>query len=174
MIDFSNIDIDLDSIPKVETTNFNSLDNRYRNVLIIKSLLFSAILFTIYFLVFFMVQNNVSTTLKIFVLVLLLIQFFTGLYFSYFGFKKKKYKLRQHDIIYKTGLWWTSETAVPFVRVQHNEIVQGPVERLFGLAKLKLYTAGGHSSDLSIPGLKPETARKLKDFITKRIEEEEE
>ena len=93
---------------------------------------------------------------------------------SYLGFKKKQFKLRKHDLIYKTGLWWKSETSIPFVRVQHSEVIQGPIERLFNLAKLKLYTAGGHSSDLSIPGLNPQKAEELKNFITNRIQEEEE
>jgi membrane protein YdbS with pleckstrin-like domain len=77
-------------------------------------------------------------------------------------------------LIYRTGLWWKSETTVPFVRVQHSEVIQGPVERIFGLAKLKLYTAGGQTSDLSVPGLRPKKAEELKDFITKKIAIDEE
>ena len=45
----------------------------------------------------------------------------------------------------------------------------------FNLAELKVFTAGGASSDLSISGLSPETAARIKDFIVIKtgIDEEE-
>jgi membrane protein YdbS with pleckstrin-like domain len=81
------------------------------------------------------------------------------------GFKKKKYALRQRDILYTKGLLWHVRTSIPFNRIQHAELKQGPLERLYGLHSLKVYTAGGQSSDLVIPGLQEETALSVKDFI---------
>ena len=63
------------------------------------------------------------------------------------------------------GLIWYSSTVIPFNRVQHCEISQGPIERLFKLSELKIFTAGGASSDMSVPGLNPETAHRLKEYI---------
>jgi len=60
---------------------------------------------------------------------------------------------------------------VPFKRIQHSEVTQGPVDRFFNLAKLRVFTAGGSGSDLTIPGLKLEEANKLKTLITARITE---
>lgn len=171
---FTNNDINLDSLPKVEKHLFNSLDSRYHSVLIIKSGLFSLFLIGAYYIAFYLSDVDEILFLRFPFIVLLLVIVFLSLYVSYFGFKKKVYKLRQHDLIYRTGLWWKSETTVPFVRVQHSEVIQGPVERIFGLAKLKLYTAGGQTSDLSVPGLRPEKAEELKDFITKKIAVDEE
>ncbi|MEO1438705.1 MAG: PH domain-containing protein [Bacteroidota bacterium] len=56
-------------------------------------------------------------------------------------------------------------TTIPFNRVQHCEIKQGPIERLFNLKTLEVYTAGGATSDLKIPGLPDDRAQELKDFI---------
>ena len=42
---------------------------------------------------------------------------------------------------------------VPYVRVQHIDTNRGPVERLLGLATLRVYTAGSAGADLGIPGL---------------------
>lgn len=78
---------------------------------------------------------------------------------------KKAYALRQLDIQYRSGYIWQEETIIPFNRIQHCEINRGPLERLFNLASLKVYTAGGSSSDLTIPGLRPEIAQDLKNFI---------
>ena len=82
------------------------------------------------------------------------------------GFKKRGYALRQRDITYKKGFLIHSQTTIPFNRVQHCETTQGPLSRAFGLMSLKVFTAGGASSDLRISGLRPEEANRLKDFIT--------
>lgn len=89
-------------------------------------------------------------------------------------FKKKSYAIRQKDIIYKKGLFWQSSTVIPFNRVQHCEVSQGPIDRYFNLAELKIFTAGGASSDLTIDGLLPETANRIKDFIVTKTGMDEE
>jgi len=58
--------------------------------------------------------------------------------------------------------------------VQHLRIDQGPIERKFNLSRLKIFTAGGNSSDLSIPGLDPITSNKLKQFIVAKTGMDEE
>lgn len=79
------------------------------------------------------------------------------------------YALREHDVIYKHGVWWQIITAVPFNRMQHCEISQGPIQNAFGLSTLRIFTAGGASSDLSIDGLDQEEAKRIKEFITGKI-----
>jgi membrane protein YdbS with pleckstrin-like domain len=94
---------------------------------------------------------------------LLLLLSFYGVYRS---FPIRGYALRELDISYKKGWIFFSHITIPFNRVQHSEISQGPVDRYFGLVTLNIYTAGGSSSDLSIPGLEREEAQRLRDFIS--------
>lgn len=84
------------------------------------------------------------------------------------GFRHKSYTLREHDILYRSGWLWRSEIIIPFNRVQHCEVSQGPIEKWLKLAQLKVFTAGGQSADLSIPGISPEEAQQLKEYIIKR------
>lgn len=84
------------------------------------------------------------------------------------GFRRKKYALRERDVTYQRGLITFAVTSIPFNRVQHAEVNQGFIDRMFELAKLSIYTAGGSSSDLVIPGLNPDEAQRLKDFILKQ------
>lgn len=81
-----------------------------------------------------------------------------------FGFRG--YVLRNHDILFRDGWLWKSWTVIPFNRIQHMEINQGPLDRLFDLATLQLFTAGGAASDLEIGGLSPDKAAAIKEFIT--------
>ncbi|MEL7535011.1 MAG: PH domain-containing protein, partial [Bacteroidota bacterium] len=95
----------------------------------------------------------------------------TGFIFLAFakGYHRKAYSLRAHDLSYRSGWLWHKITTVPFSRVQHVEVDQGPIERAVGLSTLKVFTAGGSSSDLSVPGLSPERAKEMKTFILQKI-----
>lgn len=76
--------------------------------------------------------------------------------------------MRQLDLVYRSGVLWRSEAAVPFNRVQHAETASTPLDRAFGLATLHLYTAGGSASDLQIHGLPADVAGKLRLFVLER------
>jgi len=82
------------------------------------------------------------------------------------GFRIKGYSIRQHDISYKSGLLFFTMTSIPFNRVQHCEMSQSALARLFDLAAVKIYTAGGSSSDITIHGLTKERAERLRDYVT--------
>lgn len=82
------------------------------------------------------------------------------------SFPIRGYALRELDISYKKGWIFFSHITIPFNRVQHSEISQGPIDRFFQLVTLNIYTAGGSSSDLSIPGLARDEAERLRDFVS--------
>jgi membrane protein YdbS with pleckstrin-like domain len=62
--------------------------------------------------------------------------------------------------------WWTRIHAiVPVSRVQHIDVVQGPVERMFGVARLLLFTAGTDMAAVPLGGIRRETAEEIRDAI---------
>lgn len=77
--------------------------------------------------------------------------------------------LRLHDIIARSGVLWRSITVLPVARIQHVETTHGPLERACGLARLKLYTAGGLTADLVVVGLDRETADRLREHLVEQI-----
>jgi membrane protein YdbS with pleckstrin-like domain len=91
-----------------------------------------------------------------------------------YGFVKKQFVIREHDISYKKGLFWKSHITIPYNRVQHCEVNQGPIDRFYKIAKIKIYTAGGSTSDVTIPGLNPARAERIKGFVLKQIAHDEE
>lgn len=70
------------------------------------------------------------------------------------------------------GLLWRSDTVVPFGRVQHIDVDQGPLERFFGIATLTLHTAGNHNASVALPGLGEELAREMREEIRAHIRRE--
>ena len=67
------------------------------------------------------------------------------------------------------GLLFRHDTVVPFGRVQHIDVEQGPLERMFDIARLILHTAGTHNSSVVLPGLKHEDALAMREEIRARI-----
>lgn len=84
------------------------------------------------------------------------------------GFPRRAYALRERDLTYRKGWIFTSMTTVPFNRIQHTEVSQGPLERKFSLCTLNIYTAGGSTSDLSVPGLEADEAARLRDYVARK------
>jgi len=176
MESFSNKQVTIEALPQVQSLVFQPLELRYRKVrLIMRTILILIILAIVGALIagtyYDPLDPWVNTLMRVGLPILwLLLSVF--IYVSvYKGFANKSYALRERDIVYKSGWLWKQMTTAPFNRVQHVSIDQGPIERHYNLAKLKIFTAGGAASDLTIPGLDPTTANDLKEFIVKKTEE---
>lgn len=70
------------------------------------------------------------------------------------------------------GLWFRSDTVVPFGRVQHIDIDQGALERGLGLATLTVHTAGTHNASVRLPGLAAAEAERMREVIAAHIKRE--
>ena len=70
------------------------------------------------------------------------------------------------------GLFTRMRTVVPFGRVQHIDVAQGPVERGFGLATLILHTAGTRGASVPLPGLPFDEAERMRDRIRAKIRQD--
>ncbi|GAA4481114.1 PH domain-containing protein [Microbacterium panaciterrae] len=74
------------------------------------------------------------------------------------------YMLRADDIVFRKGILWQRMIAVPYGRMQLVDITRGPVDRAFGIAKLKLVTAAA-TTGVEIPGMTEAAAETLRDTL---------
>ncbi len=86
--------------------------------------------------------------------------------------RRRGWVVREHDLIYRYGVIWQKTVIVPFARIQHVETASGPIERLFGLLRVKCFTAGGMMADLSVEGLDVRSARRVRQYLLEQIREE--
>ena len=70
------------------------------------------------------------------------------------------------------GVLFHADTVVPFSRVQHIDVEQGPLERTFGIARLILHTAGTHNSSVVLPGLAHADAVAMREAIRAHLQRE--
>jgi uncharacterized protein len=169
---FTNHQVDLSALPSVEDLHFNGLEERYRRLQYIASIIGTAVIFIALVIVFWI--NEVEMWISVLSIGFWVFIGLLQLVFITEGFKHKGYALRARDLVYKKGWLYKKQVTVPFSRIQHVDIKQGVLERSFGLSKLNLYTAGGQSSDLTIPGLNIEDAKRYKSFILGVMESDEE
>ena len=165
---FNNILLELPDITKIE---FKKIDRKYFKVILVVYFLFFISLFIgLVLLHQFLFLEELKAYIILLYTFFIIIFGFIFLYLK-LGFPMKKYALRERDISYKSGLLIKKITTVPFSRIQHVEIDEKPISRLFGLASLSVYTAGDSSDDLVVKGLKKEVAIQLKEFIITKIDE---
>lgn len=171
---FENLLIDLDALPVVQEEDFQSIQPAYRKVILISWGIFYSILLIAPPIIFFF-NESIKYDWMLYTISIggILLLWISNIIWVNKAIKKKKYALREKDLIYTTGLIWSKRITIPFSRIQHAEVKQGPVARRFKLFTLKVFTAGGDSADLSIPGLDKEKADKIKAFILNKIEAEE-
>lgn len=93
---------------------------------------------------------------------------------KYYGYGKKGFAMRRHDVLYKSGILWKRNVFIPKSRIQHVEIKKTPLEDVFGICRLMVFTAGGSGSDLVIPGLFPDEAERMKENLMQRIADDQE
>jgi membrane protein YdbS with pleckstrin-like domain len=81
------------------------------------------------------------------------------------AFARWRYGFLGDLLVMRYGILFVEERAVPVRRMQHVDLVRGPIERLFGLATLVVFTAGNEGSAFRVPGLAAARARELRDRI---------
>ncbi|MFD2826202.1 PH domain-containing protein [Leeuwenhoekiella polynyae] len=168
---FTNAPVDLETLPDYQQLTYTSVSKkRLYKVWAVLAIFFVLIAVGLYFLreatdVPMLIPGLTTGALVVFTL-LFLYQFMLQ--------KKIGYALREHDIAYKRGFLFEKITVIPFNRIQHISTSAGALDKIFKIANLNIFTAGGAGSDINIPGLPPELAARLKDKVANHLTEADE
>ena len=84
-------------------------------------------------------------------------------------YRRLRYRLTDRLLQVMRGWLVHSDTVVPLVRVQHLDVVRGPLEKMFGTSTLVVHTAGTLNSTVTVPGLAPERAAEIRDVIREHV-----
>lgn len=160
-------------VDSLEDETWRPVSPRYATELRINILIYSVLFVAFPWLVFLFEKN-----LPLNFIIVVNIAALTVFAFLAFVWVPKRVRFTQYlprelDMNMRKGCWWQTTTSLGINRIQHMEVTQGPIERWLGLSKLALYTAGGHQSDLKVPGLETAEAKKLKTRLLKQVAREE-
>ena len=166
---FTNNTIEINQLPKFEEVLLKGLNPKYITVLLFNFSLLLVFVILGFSALFYFKQDAFSNTIWTIILVAIVVILAGVVVFAKLSFQKKGYAFREHDAIYKSGLISETTTIIPFNRVQHVALHQGFISRKLGLASIELFTAGGSSSDLEIPGLLLADAQIIKNLVSQKI-----
>jgi len=88
------------------------------------------------------------------------------------SYRSRGYDMGADRLRVVKGVLFHADTIVPFSRVQHIDVEQGPIERANGIARLILHTAGTHNSSVTLPGLAYEQAVAMREAIRSHLRRE--
>lgn len=165
---FSNFQIEVATLPKYEEVELQPISRKYLVKLQVGTTL-SMLFFVVGFIAaFYFLPPEFQPYLWAGVVLILLLfgwTFFNNVMYI----KRSGYALREQDVIFKRGFLFEKITVVPFNRIQHVSVERSFLDKMLNIATLKVYTAGGSGSDVSISGIIPATATSLKEEISSRI-----
>lgn len=177
-MEFKNLEINIEDLPKFEEAKLKPISRKYGWVIIFNWLLFSAILLSGIIILKILEKQYITDTH--FINTYFYYLFFGAVLFliinyiiSYFNFFTKKYAIRTHDIIYQQGLIKSTTTIIPFNRIQHVDLEEGWLSRFLGIQTIAVFTAGQSGGDIKIPGLKIEVSKQINQLILNKIKEED-
>jgi membrane protein YdbS with pleckstrin-like domain len=80
-------------------------------------------------------------------------------------YRRWRYEVREHDALISRGALFYVQQLIPFDRIQFVESRQGPLDRVFGISAVILYTAAGKAAH--VPGLSAAQAEGLRDELSR-------
>ncbi len=80
-------------------------------------------------------------------------------------YRHVSYRVDEHGIEIRRGVFWRKVINVPRSRVQHTDVSQGPLERRYGLGTLVIYTAGTDHAKVMLGGLDHEVAMQIREHL---------
>jgi membrane protein YdbS with pleckstrin-like domain len=160
---FVNEPIDVSELPRLDESSFLPMHPNFLRVSLIGNAIFAAVTVLVGTTVAVLVQSRPWIPLLVMAIMLSLTAVTAVL--KVLEVRNIGYQVRDHDLSYRSGVLVKTVETVPFVRVQHARISQGPIQRSFGLATLEVNSAG---PDLQIHGLPAEDAERLKVVVVER------
>ena len=163
----------IERLNESEQGTFHSLDPRMINVERLTGGIFSAVVLlgsiVGCLVVAFTAGTGIGLWLSLAGLALLfLLLVWVTFWWPSIAYRYSSWRLGDEGLEFRSGVWWQHRVAVPWARVQHADVTQGPVQRMFGVGDLVVHTAGTANSSVSISGLAHETAIELRDDIIRQ------
>ena len=166
--EFSNFELKVANLPRVEEVQLHPISGKYLVKLQVGTTLSFLFFMLAIFFGFRFIPSEFDSYLTWAASVVILL-FLWSVFNNVMYVRRSGYALREQDIIFKRGFLFEKTTVVPFNRIQHVSVERSILDKMLNISTLKIFTAGGSGSDVSVPGIKPETATSVKEEISGRI-----
>ena len=105
------------------------------------------------------IANVIAGVLAIFIIIWTIVS-------PVFRYHRYRYKIDEESIDIVEGYFYTQRNIVPIERIHKIQILRGPIDKMCGVAKVNVTTAGG---DVTIRFLEVEKAEAIVESLKNRI-----
>ena len=103
--------------------------------------------------------------------VLLLLIAVSSFFWPPIHFRHLRWRLDEQSLEIRRGVLWKHRISIPLGRVQHADVSQGPLQRLWKLATLTVHTAGTLVPSISLEGLEHTVAIEMRDELVRQTQD---
>jgi membrane protein YdbS with pleckstrin-like domain len=162
--------LDPDTVSPETTDDFQSLDPHYIRVEQISGLIFAGVVSSGLLIGLLILWLNIGHNWIWFTALGGVASILIGLFYLAFSwparvYRHAKWRLDEEGLEIHGGVLWQHRISVPMGRVQHADVSQGPLQRMFDIGKLTVNTAGTQNSSVDLDGLTHSLALELRDRI---------
>lgn len=154
-----------DDVQPVENLEFQPVEPIYTRVLTARIIL-SYIIFIGLAFIILAFEESYRWWILLGVEAILVIALVINLVLVHKIYDFKGYALRDKDISYRSGIFFTSVKTVPFSKIQQVSVRTNPIARMFGLSYLDIVNGSQSSvNQITIPGLTSDDAERIKALL---------
>ena len=85
-------------------------------------------------------------------------------------YRHTSYLVTPQGLEIRRGVVWRTVITLPKTRTQHTDVLQGPLQRHYGIATLTTHTAGTENAAVTLAGLSYDKAQRIRDYLIRSTE----
>lgn len=151
----------------MKTFGFRPLEADYLKLLRLSLLVFMAVLLLLIVVGHLLLEFPMELLLGLIAFWLLL--FVCSWWYNRSWYQRYNYSLQASEMLIARGVFWRQLIGIPHNRVQHVDVINGPLERKFKLSKLIIHTAGTRDASVVLHGLSIDQANQLRAELSKTV-----
>ncbi|WP_166336403.1 PH domain-containing protein [Sphingobacterium chungjuense] len=170
MASFENNPVNLDAIPQWESVSFYPISPKYRFLIIGNTVLIWLLALAILAVVVITSDEGTGMETAVWISAAVFLTVLAAIYliFNLISFRRRGYAIRQHDVLYRAGIFSQYTLVIPIKHIQHIKVKTSVLGRLLGLVTVELFTAGA-GKDMHIAGLDNPHALALQQHLAERV-----
>ncbi len=145
---------------------YKKIGKNARNVMLVSSMIFSVISTAVLLVVWLIFGEDFPRIVNIILLLTGAVIWVISLIEPFIRYERYRYRFTEEEIDIKEGFLFVERNVVPIERLHKISMLSGPLDRIFGLSKVIVTTAGG---DVTIRFLDEKKAEEIVESLKKRI-----
>lgn len=166
----TNRQFNFENIHRVENLTYEPLEKKYINVQVVGTVLTYIGMMLLVLFILLVEKLSYRTFIVAGMEGLLLCSAIINLILLPKAYAYKGFAFREHDITYRSGLFFPTIVTIPLCKVQQVSIQQNPISKIFGLYSIAIVNGAQFEAETVIPGLMKARADEMKTIIMEYIQ----